>query len=231
MTTKRKMAEERAEKMEERAEKMEERAKKMEERAETPETQPEPEPEPEVKAEVVSGESDDGKTVIRPNTDDYQSVRSASGSKSQICGDEVSVCLAGMDVEQVKKVAVGMDMATADVNKYDHLNPGQIRMNLGNRIRGIVARLDRDKDTPENAGIDKLKTIAVPIQELVRAAAEKAEAAKKELAEKRAKEKAEREAKKKAKAEEAKKAAEEAKKAKAEEATNAEGPEPEEKAA
>ena len=53
------------------------------------------------------------------------------------CGDEVATALAGVDHEALFQFAatVGIDVA-----KYDHLNAGQKRMNVGNRLRNLVKK-------------------------------------------------------------------------------------------
>lgn len=74
------------------------------------------------------------KTVIRPDTSNYKTGRAASGAKTMNNGDPVAVALEGLNLDEVKEVAEAMGIE--DVNKYDHLNVGQRRMALGNRIRG-----------------------------------------------------------------------------------------------
>lgn len=55
-------------------------------------------------------------------------------------GDEVAKALRGMDLDDVIKAAADvLDVVPAELRaKYSHLNNGQIRMNLGNRIRKAV---------------------------------------------------------------------------------------------
>lgn len=81
-------------------------------------------------------------SLIRPNTENYTAARAASGSKSMHNGDAVAQALVGLTIEEVKILAESMGVE--DVNKYDKLNVGQIRMNLGNRIRGRVSAIDKE---------------------------------------------------------------------------------------
>lgn len=87
--------------------------------------------------------------VADPNK--YQKSKSASGNVSRNNGDAVATLLAGQPVDVVCKVAAEMcDVAAEDLEaKYAHLNVGQQRMNLGNKIRGAVNRMDKKADTEE----------------------------------------------------------------------------------
>ena len=61
-----------------------------------------------------------------------------NGSKASVCcGDDLAVLLAPLDHLQVAALAsifAGEDLAA----RYAHLNNGQVRMNSGNRLRGLV---------------------------------------------------------------------------------------------
>lgn len=86
-------------------------------------------------------------TRINPDLANYQTARSASGSTTKICGDEVSVALVGATLDEaygfVSKV---IGTPEADLRaKYGDKNPGQQRMFLGNLIRGACAGKDKDK--------------------------------------------------------------------------------------
>ena len=83
-------------------------------------------------------QTEEGKTVIRPNTETYTKTRSASGSISFHTGDLVAQALAGLSIDEVKDLAVQVMDDDTMPTKYDHLNPGQQRMNLGNRMRGAI---------------------------------------------------------------------------------------------
>jgi hypothetical protein len=72
----------------------------------------------------------------------YVDTVSHSGNKSQSNGDEVALTLAGLSGAQVCKVAMECIEGLDDdlIEKYEHLNEGQRRMNAGNRIRAAVTR-------------------------------------------------------------------------------------------
>jgi hypothetical protein len=99
---------------------------------------------PDLEQTAVAG-SAVAKTKITIPTDKYVSSKSASGSKSQHNGDVVASALAGQPVSAVFAITGAMGTITAEdlEAKYAHLNIGQQRMNLGNRIRGAVAKMDK----------------------------------------------------------------------------------------
>lgn len=70
----------------------------------------------------------------------YQKTRCASKRQSQDCGDELAQLMRGLTLEKVyEKTAKIMGLAPAELQiAYSHLNNGQIRMVLGNRIRGML---------------------------------------------------------------------------------------------
>ena len=84
---------------------------------------------------------------------DYHDSVSYSGKKSKVSGDEVSLALMGLTPEAVMKAAENiLDLAEGELAvKYAHLNPGQRRMNAGNRIRAAVKR--------EDITIDEVKAV------------------------------------------------------------------------
>lgn len=82
-------------------------------------------------------------TYIRPNTEGYVQGWSSVGKRTKINGDVTSVCLNAMDNEEVKSVLAKLD-PEADVNAYDERNTGQIRMMLGNKIRGHANRARKE---------------------------------------------------------------------------------------
>ncbi len=95
--------------------------------------------------------TDTDKTVIKPDTSEYTSARSSSGAKSKHNGSPVAIALQGMNIDEVKEVADSLDID--DVNRYDHLNIGQQRMNTGNRIRGRVKAIDVENARLEAAAV------------------------------------------------------------------------------
>lgn len=153
------------------------------------------------------------KTTIKAG-DFYQTAKSASGAVSKHSGDTVATALEGLTLEEVYELASeAMDTPVAELQaKYEHLNGGMQRMNLGNRIRGVIGKIDRNnekaKAKDEEVGIsgdEYVRQLAEPFQE-ARHAREAEIAAEKE---RKAKEAAEAKAAKEAAAAE-KKAAKEA---------------------
>lgn len=61
----------------------------------------------------------------------------AKTNGSVSCGDEVAVALAGAKFEALVEFAKTVGI---DTSKYDHLNPGQKRMNIGNKLRTLVRK-------------------------------------------------------------------------------------------
>lgn len=80
----------------------------------------------------------------------YVSRKCYSGKKSADNGDEVADFLNGftpLQVAQIAQKAINTAAQSDDecpdlLEKYGHLNPGQIRMNSGNRIRAAMKRGD-----------------------------------------------------------------------------------------
>ena len=70
--------------------------------------------------------------------DNMTRTKSASGSVSYHCGDQVARALTGLNLDHIKSLAA--DALGVDVTKYEHLNPGQQRMTLGNVIRNVLRR-------------------------------------------------------------------------------------------
>lgn len=53
------------------------------------------------------------------------------------CGDAIGLALAGADRDALLAFARSVGI---DIDKYSHLNAGQQRMNVGNRLRGLVKK-------------------------------------------------------------------------------------------
>jgi hypothetical protein len=66
----------------------------------------------------------------------YVKAKNASGTSTLITGDLLSEVSLYLDVPAY--VATAMSLLGDSFNKYSHLNPGQQRMNYGNRIRASV---------------------------------------------------------------------------------------------
>lgn len=83
----------------------------------------------------------------------YEPSIAAGGRKSLNCGDDLAGLLAGLEPEQVIKLAeLALDLGPGLLQaKYDNLNPGQKRMNAGNRIRAAIKRGDLEMDAIKTA--------------------------------------------------------------------------------
>lgn len=95
--------------------------------------------------DLTSEEDPDSTSIVRK---DYKSrylrVKAASGKASQICGDEVSMFLKEKTLEETYGIASEqLDIPLIDLHdRYSHLNPGQQRMVLGNRLRAHYKKLE-----------------------------------------------------------------------------------------
>lgn len=147
------------------------------------------------------------KTRINLATTQMVRVKSASGGISYHCGDRVATALSGLSLAHVKDIASHVGI---DTTKYDHLNPGQQRMNLSNLLRSMERK--QPEMMPEfTAKVNQIREVhAVEI--------EQAQIAKQADADAKAQAKAEAAAKKIADKAEAAAAKEEAKAAKQAEA-------------
>jgi hypothetical protein len=83
----------------------------------------------------------------------YTTSVSPSGRKSLNNGDPIAAVLEGRDATEVLRIAEELlDFAPGElVAKYERLNPGQRRMNGGNRIRSAIKRGDITIDQLEAA--------------------------------------------------------------------------------
>lgn len=122
------------------------------------------------------------KTRIEIPTENYQKTRSANGSMSRHNGDVVAASLAGLTLDEVYSLASEVvsteakPFTVADLTaKYEHLNAGQQRMNLGNRIRGAVNKMNKAED---GSGDAYLTTVAEPLRDAVDAREQEVAAAK-----------------------------------------------------
>jgi hypothetical protein len=90
-------------------------------------------------------ELDDGKRRVgntRHDCSAYVKTKSASGNKTLDSGDALAIELRGLDLDAVYKRAskeLGETMVSLH-QRYDVLNPGMQRMNLGNRIRAVLRK-------------------------------------------------------------------------------------------
>jgi hypothetical protein len=97
------------------------------------------------KVEEVAVEVEDKKPTYKMSTHikqyrgNYKTSKSAAGGKSLNNGDSVAKLLGALSPKQVCILATKVVFECPDlVAKYAHLNPGQQRMNAGNRIRAAV---------------------------------------------------------------------------------------------
>lgn len=72
-------------------------------------------------------------------------VRTPAGRRTLDCADDISVQLRGLSITEVYDEASKVlgESVEALTLKYEHLNIGMQRMNLGNRIRGAIAAAAR----------------------------------------------------------------------------------------
>lgn len=113
-----------------------------------PNTEPKPEEqEQEAQPKTMS-------TTLRKYAVGYQPTIAYSGRVSKNKGDEISTVLAGRSPEDVLRIAevlLGLEDGELQA-RYEKLNPGQRRMNGGNRIRAAIKRGDTT--------IEQLKSVA-----------------------------------------------------------------------
>jgi hypothetical protein len=100
----------------------------------------------------ATAEDDDGELTIgklmgrtlRQYATAYVVVTNAAKTKTKVCGDALSLALKDLTPDEVADLASGLLEKPVDL--YDHLNPGQVRMNWGNRLRAAVKRGDLDPE-------------------------------------------------------------------------------------
>lgn len=128
-------------------------------------------------------EAEEKEVRIRPNLEKYVKGVSGSGKRTLRANDPVAEALDGFTLDEVYAVASKMtEITQKDLKeKYGHLNIGMQRMNLGNRIRGAVAKLDK-AHAEDNKVASGLATLELecrkPREAVAKRAAEAAKAAK-----------------------------------------------------
>lgn len=111
---------------------------------------------------LAAEESDEGEedgkeeplSRIKKYVKNYETVLASSGKKSKDSGDRVAVELRGLTLDAVYGVvatALDTDVETL-IAKYCHLNEGQQRMCLGNRLRGLYRRQEAAAEAAAEAG-------------------------------------------------------------------------------
>ena len=114
------------------------------------------------KAILAAEESDEGEedgkeeplSRIKKYVKNYETVLASSGKKSKDSGDRVAVELRGLTLDAVYgavATALDTDVETL-IAKYCHLNEGQQRMCLGNRLRGLYRRQEAAAEAAAEAG-------------------------------------------------------------------------------
>lgn len=83
---------------------------------------------------------------LRRYAQQYTKATNTKGTATRICGDSISRILLQLTLDQTYGTASNFlgDTVEALRARYAHLNPGQQRMNLGNRIRGLAKRIVED---------------------------------------------------------------------------------------
>ena len=93
------------------------------------------------KAARKASRNSNGKSIIadtfRSQYKKDKAHKTESGAPSVHCGDGLASAMAGLDNDTITKVARENKV---DAGKWSSLNPGQIRMNLGNVLRGMIRR-------------------------------------------------------------------------------------------
>jgi len=117
------------------------------------------------------------KTEIKPDLGKYTKTKNAAGVMSHNNGDSIATTLVGLTVDEVASVASKVIGCTAKElkEKYSHLNVGQQRMNMGNRIRGAVAKANKAE---AGSGDKALTEAAAPARKKADARAQKEAKAK-----------------------------------------------------
>lgn len=136
---------------------------------------------------------------VKPDLSKYVKGVSGSGKKTMRTNDLVASSLDGFTLDEVYAVAQELTDTPAKEfrDKYSHLNVGMQRMNLGNRIRGAIAKQDKAREKDKSiANGAKLLEIACEKPRTAATARTKVKATKAKEAAAKADAKAEEEAKK-----------------------------------
>ena len=82
-------------------------------------------------------EEHESRSIVKPEYKQHYAKVKIGKHHTQDSGDELAVMLRGKDLDEVYEMASDiLDVEAVDLYaKYEHLNPGQQRMVLGNRIR------------------------------------------------------------------------------------------------
>lgn len=107
---------------------------------------------PKREPKAAKAESD---RLVNPDLARYtvSEVKTASGRKAIDVNDGVATQLRGLDLSETYRAAsesTGESMAALK-RRYEHLNPGMQRMNLGNLIRGAASKAAREAEKAKAA--------------------------------------------------------------------------------
>ena len=89
-----------------------------------------------------SDEAETERPLAKIRKYEYEVCLSASGKKSKDNADEVAIMLRGKTLDEVYEIAESWLIISAEELKarYAHLNAGQQRMNVGNRLRAYIKK-------------------------------------------------------------------------------------------
>jgi hypothetical protein len=143
-------------------------------KAAKPVAQPKP---PKAKVEKAAKaprpKADPALRLVKADLTKYTKVKAASGAASAHCGDDIAAQLLGKTLDQVYAIAAkAIGVPEAELRaKYAHLNPGQARMNLGNRMRGAItkaataaAKKEASKNVPPKPAKEVKTPAAKPVK-------------------------------------------------------------------
>jgi hypothetical protein len=119
--------------------------------------------------EAAVKEAPEGAVRIVVDKEKYVPGVSGSGKRTLNNGDPIASALNGMVLEEVEQLAQKLKVEYGD---YTHLNVGMQRMNIGNRIRGAINKLEKAE---EGTGFALLEAKAAPIRSRVEKRLSKAE--------------------------------------------------------
>lgn len=83
---------------------------------------------------------------LRRYAQNYAKAKTTKGKPTKHCGDFTASLMVGLTLDQVYQLAARITEGTPETlrQRYGHLNLGQQRMNLGNRIRGALKRFEEE---------------------------------------------------------------------------------------
>lgn len=115
-----------------------------------------------VKAKAVNdGNGKAKRGALSVDLDKYSKVKGSDGKATLDIGDDTAKVFRDMDInEQYSYASKVLGVTAKELRaKYQHLNPGMQRMNLGNRVRAALAKGDDTTKAPARAKA-KTKTTA-----------------------------------------------------------------------